>query len=92
LCEQIALPDRELLPVPVQQVKQLRLQRRSRTVGIKVGEERILGLLEESDGVQPCCESLGERGLTDANRSFNRDVLKGHVSEAPARAFSCMLS
>ena len=59
--------------MPVQQVEELRLQRRARAPAVEVGEERILAFLEHRGRVEPRRETFGERGLADADWSFDRD-------------------
>jgi hypothetical protein len=78
LGEEVALSQGQLLPVPVQQIEELRLQGRPGSRGVEVGEERIVGLLENRDGVEPRRESFRERCLPDADRAFDRDVPKRH--------------
>ena len=58
----------------VEQIEELRLQRGAGTVGVEVGEKRILGFFEHDRRVEPCAEPLGERGLARADRAFDRDV------------------
>ena len=76
LAEQVRLPQRRLLPVAVEQVKQLGLQRRAGPVRVEVREERVVGVFEDDGRVQARAEPLGQRGLTRANRPFDRDVAK----------------
>src|SRR5438445_750026 len=52
LSEQIGLPQRRLLPMPVEKIEELRLQRRARTIGVEVGEKGIVGLLEHDRRVE----------------------------------------
>ena len=77
LIEEVGLPERGLLPVAVEQIKKLRLERRTGTVGIEVGEERILGFFQHHRGVEARAEPLGENGFACADRTFNRDVAEG---------------
>ena len=58
----------------VEQVEQLRLQRGAGTVGVEIGEERILGFFQHDRRVEPCAKPLGERGFARADRAFDRDV------------------
>ena len=74
LAEEVGLPQRRLLAVAVEQVEELRLQRRAGTVGVEVGEERILGFFEHDRRVEARAEPLGQRGLARADRPFDRDV------------------
>ena len=61
LAEQVGLPQRRLLAVAIEQVEELRLQRRAGAVGVEVGEKRILGVLEHDRGVEPRRQPLGQR-------------------------------
>src|SRR5262249_60819320 len=72
LTEQVRLAERGLLAVPAQQEEELRLQRGARPIRVEVGEERILGFLEDDAGVEARAESLRKRGLARADRSFDR--------------------
>ena len=76
LIEQIGLPQRRLLPVPREQRKQLRLERRARTTGVQVGDERVVGIVENRCRVEPKCEMSGQGRLAGANRTFDGEVLK----------------
>ncbi len=60
----------------IQQIEQLRLQRRAGAIGVEVGEERIVGFLEDGGGIQPRREPFGQRGFAGTDRAFNRDVAK----------------
>ena len=62
----------------IEQVKELRLQRRARAAAVEVGEEWIVGFLEHGRGIKTICDPLGKRRLADTNRSFDSDVLKRH--------------
>ena len=42
--------------------------------GVEVGEERILRFVEHHRRVEPRAETIGQRGLADAERSLDRDV------------------
>src|SRR5678816_1165716 len=64
--------------MPVEKVKELRLQRRARAAGVEVGEERIVGLFQHGCGIKTVCDPLRKRRLADTNRSFDSDVLKRH--------------
>ena len=66
----------------VEQIEQLRLQRRAGTPRVEIDEERILGFFQHSCGVEPRRQPLGERRLARADRAFNRDVLERHSSSA----------
>jgi len=74
LREQVRLPQRRLLPVTRQQIKELRLQRRAGTVGVEVGEKRIVGFLADDVRVESPAEPLGESGFPCADRPFDRNV------------------
>ena len=74
LAEEVRLPQRRLLTMAVEQIEELRLQRRAGTVGVEVGEKRILGVFEDERRVEPRAEPLCQRGLAGADRSFDRDV------------------
>ena len=72
--EQIGLAHRRLLPVPVQQIEELCLERGAGFVGVEVGEKRVLGFLQHDRGIEPRAEPLGERGFTGADRPLDGDV------------------
>ena len=52
LAEEVRLPEDPLLAVTRQQVEELRLQRGARTLGIEVGEKRVLTFLQHQRGVE----------------------------------------
>ena len=79
LAEQVGLAQRGLLTMAVEQIEELRLQRRAGPVGVEVGEKRILLFLEHDGGVESCAQPFGERRLARADRSFNRDVAEVHA-------------
>src|SRR6185312_6325400 len=83
LAEEIGLPQRDLLAVTIQQIEQLRLQRRAGTIGVEVGEKGIVGFLEDDRRVEARAEPFCERRFARANRPFNRDVteLQGGVDD-----------
>jgi hypothetical protein len=54
----------------------LYLQRRAGTIGVEVGEKRIVGFFEDRGGIQARGEPFGQRGFARADRAFNRDVAK----------------
>ena len=87
LAEEIRLPQRRLLPVAVEQIKELRLERGARTVGVEIGEERVFHFLEHDRGVEARAETLRQSGFARADRSFDGDVpeLQGGpmISSAP---------
>ena len=94
LAEEIGLTQRDLLAMAVEQIEELRLQRGAGTVGVEIGEKRILGFFEDDRRVEPRAEPFGQRGLARADGPFDRDVteLQGGaddiialVSSAPAR-------
>src|SRR5678816_738723 len=64
--------------MPVEKVKELRLQRRARAAGVEVGEERIVGLFQHGCGIKTVCDPLRKRRLAETNRSFDSEVLKRH--------------
>ena len=69
-----ALTERRLLPMPVQQIEQLRLQGGAGPVGVEIGEERILRFLQDDGGIETSAEPFGECGFACADRPFDRDV------------------
>ena len=76
LAEEIGLAERHLLTMAAEKVEELSLQRRARTIGVEVGEKRIVGFFEDDGRVEAGAEAFGECGLADADRSFDRDVAK----------------
>ena len=74
--EQIGLTKRHLLPVPRQQVEELRLQRGAGSVRVEVGDEGIVGLLEDDRRVEARAEARGQRRFADADGAFDRDMAK----------------
>ncbi len=78
LAEQIRLAERGLLTMSIQQIEELGLKRRARTIGVEVGEERIVVFLEHERRVEPRAEPLGQRRLAGADRTFDRDVAEVH--------------
>ena len=58
----------------VEEIEELRLQRGAGTVGVEIGEERILGFFQHDCRVEPCAQPHGERGLARSDRAFDRDV------------------
>jgi len=74
LREQIGLPQADLLPVPVEQEEELRLQGRTRPIGVEVRQKGILRLLEHGGHVKACAQTLGQGRLPHTRRAFNRDV------------------
>ena len=61
LAEEIALPQLLQLPVTGERVEELRLERGAGAAGVEIGEERILGIVEDDRGVEPGAEPLGQR-------------------------------
>ena len=76
LVEEVGLSKRGLLAMPAEQVEQLRLQRRSRTVSVEVGEKGVFRLLQHNAGVKAAGEALSQRRLAHADWPFDRDVAK----------------
>ncbi len=74
LAEEVGLPQRGLLAMAIEQIEELRLQRRAGTIGVEVGEKRIVGFFEDERGVESRAEPLGECGFAGADRTFDRDV------------------
>ena len=70
----VRLSQRGLLTMAVEEIEELRLQRRAGTVGVEVAEKWVLHFFQHDRGVQSSAEALRECGLARANRSFNRDV------------------
>ena len=58
----------------VEKIEELRLKRRPGTIGVEVGEKRILGFFEDDGCVEPRAEPFSQRGLAGADRPFDRDV------------------
>ena len=44
------------------------------TLGVEVGQKRVLGFVEHDRRVEARAEPIGERRLADAHRAFDRDV------------------
>ena len=76
----------------VEQVEELCLQRRTRPPAVEVREERILRLLEHVGGIERVASRSASERLADADRSFDRDVLKRHERGAGRSPRGCMLS
>ena len=74
LAEEVRLSQRRLLPVAPEEVEQLRLKSRPGTIGVEIGQERVLGVFEDDGRVEAAGQALGQHGLADADRSFDRDV------------------
>ena len=74
MVEQVPLANRKLLSMAGERKEKLRLKRRAAALGIKIGQERIVRLIEDDRGVEPSGQTLGERRLAEADRSFNRQV------------------
>ena len=79
LLEQVGLPQAGQLAMAVEQVEQLRLQRRAGPLGVEVGEERILGVFEDRRAVDSAGQPLGQPRLADADRAFDGEIAKRHV-------------
>jgi cyclophilin family peptidyl-prolyl cis-trans isomerase/HEAT repeat protein len=78
LREEVALLHGHLLPMAVEQVEELGLERSTGASAVKVGKERILRLFENRGGIESSGQTLGKRALSDTDGPFNRDVLKRH--------------
>ncbi len=78
LAEEIALPQRVLLPMAREQVEELGLERRAAAAGPPVGRKRVLDVVEDEAGVEPLAEALREHGLADAWRALDREVARVH--------------
>jgi HEAT repeat protein/cyclophilin family peptidyl-prolyl cis-trans isomerase len=67
----------------IEQVKELRLKRRARAIGVEVGEEGVLGIFQNDRRVEACAKSFGQRGLASADRAFDGDVteLQGRTDD-----------
>ena len=74
LAEEIGLAERDLLAMAVEQVEELCLQGRAGAIGVEVGEEGVLGFLEDDRGIEPRAEPFGQRGLARADGTFDREV------------------
>ena len=76
LCEKIGLSPVDELPMPIQEIEQLRLQCRAWPVGIEIGEERVLLIFANERRVEPRRETFGQGGFAGADRAVDRDVSK----------------
>ena len=79
-----------LLPIAAEQEEDLGLERIAGAVGVEVTEERILfeDLQQQLSG-QAFAEEARQRGLADADRTFDGDVgVSGH-GMAPCGAMMC---
>jgi hypothetical protein len=68
------LPPVDELPMAVQEIEELRLERSPGPIGIEIGEERVVGIFEHDGRVDARAEPFGERGFAGADRSFDRDM------------------
>src|SRR4051812_19844882 len=78
--EEVALPEQRLLAVAGERVEELCLERRAGTAAMEVGEERIVGFVEDDGGVQPRAQAIRERRFADACGPFNGEVTELHRS------------
>ena len=75
LAEQVALPERPLLAVAGEQGEELRLERPPRTAsGVRVGEERVVRVVQDDRRVEPRAEAIGERRLAHAGRAVDGEM------------------
>src|SRR6185503_20982709 len=92
LREEVALPHRHLLPMTIEQIEQLRLQRRTGPPAVEVREKGILRLLDDRRGIESRRQTFRERALAHTDWPFDRDVLKRHERGAGRSPRGCMLS
>jgi hypothetical protein len=71
LAEEISLAQTGLLAMAIQQVEQLRLQGRARTLGIEISEKRIVGFFKHDRGVEPRAKPFGERSFAGTDGPFD---------------------
>src|SRR5262245_45015607 len=62
----------------IEQIEELGLKRRARTVRVKIREERIVGFLAHNRRVESYAKLLGERCFAGADGTFDRDVAEVH--------------
>src|SRR5688572_5946212 len=74
LAEQIGLPERRLLPMTRQREEELRLKSCAAAPGMKIGNEGIIGFVEDDVRVEAGAKAVGEERFANARRSFDRDV------------------
>ena len=67
LAEEIELAQRGLLPMACQRVEELRLERGAGAARLSVGEERIVGFVEDDRRIEAGAETIGEPRLADAD-------------------------
>jgi hypothetical protein len=60
----------------IEQVEELGLERRSRSIGVEIGEKGIVGLFVHDGRFESRAEPFGQRRLADADRSLERDMAK----------------
>jgi hypothetical protein len=72
--------------VPRKRIEQLRLKRGPSAPRVKVGEERVLRLVEDNGRVQPRAQAVGERGLPPAGGRIEMADLKERVRKLEAIA------
>src|SRR5262249_710123 len=88
LTEEIRLPQRHLLTMAGQRVEQLRLKAGAVAVRVEVGGKRVVGAVGNDRGIEAGSKAIGQRGLSDTQRTFDGDVpeVQGSASIAAARA------
>ena len=74
LAEEIGLPQRRLLAVARQCEKELGLESGARSPALRVGEERVVEVVEYDRRVEALAQAVGESRLANADRSLDRDV------------------
>jgi len=74
----------------VQQVKELRLECGAGAIRVEVGQERVLGFLEDDRGVEARAEPFSQRRFSRADRTLDRDVpeLQSGADDIIATVFS----
>src|SRR4029077_16271355 len=71
----------------IEQIEQLRLQRRAGTIGVEVGEKRVVGILAHDRRIETGGEAFGQSGLASANRTVDCDVVEVQAAEKYIRIF-----
>ena len=80
LAEEVRLPQRRLLAMAIEQVKELRLKRGARTIGVEVGEKGIVASLRAPAWRRAACQ-----GVRRAPSCPRRSVLQPRCSESARR-------
>ena len=80
LQEQIGLALAGELAVTVEQVEELRLERRAGPIGVEVGEKRVLGVFEDGGASSLRASRSASRVLPDPDRAFDGEIVKGHCA------------